>query len=490
MAFDKTPSQSTYQTKTLSLVRELNNRGSDTSKDEDLLNIFPELIKNKDTKEFSVKLVKRDGTTSFIALAGNVRGMHYWKDENNLYVAISDDVYIYNAITGALIDTKTAVFSTFTGHVGFCEFLYDTGDVKIVVTDGTTLSTIDSAHTVVAGADADMPVHLPYPVFLDGYLFILKSGTADIYNSNLNDPLAYTAGDFITAEMRPDEATYITVLNNYILVIGFGSIEYFWDAAIATGSPLQRNDTPIKLTGFYNGAAKKGNRFYFVGAENNASPDVFVLEDFKMKSLGNEAVRRHLASLPNFGLGSTGVYAGIASIGGHDFYVLSTSTATYVLELESGLWHRWAFQGGTTFAVRYMLNIVTGAGAVASKCLFNLEGVSTLFKFDPTLYQDNGTNFTCTVVTDKVRFDTYKTKFISRLVVWANKPSSSSLLSISWTDNDYQTFSTARTVDISTQRPRLDRLGKFRERAFKFTFTDNQPFILLSVEVDLNMGQN
>lgn len=486
MAFDRTPTQSTYQTKKVSLLAEMNSRGIDTTKDEYLVNIFPEIVKNKDTGENSIKLVKRDGCTSYISLSGTVRGCHYWKDQNRLFFAISDDVYVYNATTGALVTTLNTVFATTTsGYVGFCEFLYDDGSVKLVVTDGTTLSTIDSSNTVVAGADADMPVHLPYPIFLDGYLFIAKVNTADIYNSNLNNPLLYTAGDFISAEMVADTLTYIVKLNNYIVVFGNGSIEYFWDAAIASGSPLQRNDTPVKLNGFIGGVAQIGNKLYFIGEEMSSQPDVFMLEDFKMKSVGNEAIRRHLASLAD----TSTIKSGFVSMGGHNFYVMDTGSDTYVFDTETSLWTKWTFQQQTRFPFSFSLNLNTGSSAISgSKGLFILQNANTVYRFSSSLYQDDGTAFTCIAVTDKNAFESYRNKFMGRLIVWANKTSSSSLLSIQYTDDDYQTYSTARTMDLSLKRPVLYQLGEFRERAFKLTFTDNFPLLLQGLEVDINMG--
>lgn len=487
MAYSKTPVQSTYQTEMVSLIKELNSRGTDTSKDEDFVNIIPELVKNKDTNETSFKLIKREGSTSFISLSGTVRGCHYWKSENKLFFAISDDVYVYNASTGALITTLNTVFATTTsGDVGFCEFLYDTGAVKLVVTDGTTLSTIDTANTVVAGADADMPVHLPYPVFLDGYLFIVKVSTADIYNSNLNNPLAYTAGDFISAEMRPDGLSYLAVLNNYILAFGNGSIEYFWDASIASGSPLQRNDTPVKLTGFIGGISKIANKLYFIGYDENTMPTVFLLDDFKIKDVGSEAIKRHLASLTTTAATATaGIHGSFISISGHQLYVLETGSATYALELETNLWFRLTFQAQTRFPINFALSITTPVGY---KCLFVLQNDTNLYKFSPSLYQDNGTAFTCVIVSDNQMFNTYRNKNMHKLVVWSSKTSSSSLLSISYSDDDYQNYSTARTVDISLKRPTLTQLGIFRQRAFKLSYSDNFPFILYGLEVDLNMG--
>lgn len=488
MPFSKTPQQSTYQTKTIRLVKELNSRGTNTNKDEDYINVFAELIKNRETKEHEFNLVKRDGTTSFATAAGGsneVRGAYYWKDQSEIYLAISTKVYVFSATAGTLSATLNGVFGTSTGAVGFCEFLYDTGVTKLVVTDGTTLSTIDTAHTVVASADADMPAHIPMPVFLDGYLFILKTSTADIYNSNLNDPLAYTAGDFITAEMFADKATAIVKLNNYLVVFGNKSIEYFWDAAIATGSPLQRNDTPIKLNGYLGGLAQLGNKVYFIGSWDDSQPDLFILEDFKITPNGSEALRRHLSSLT--GTFATALVGNIVSTGGHDFYVLNTGSSTYALELETRLWARWAYQALTYFPIAFAMNVQTTA---AYKCVFTMNGSSdnAIYKFSPTLYQDSAVNFTSTVITDQVDFDTYNNKSMSRMVIWADKPTATASVTVYYTDDDYQNYTLWGTVDLYQEMPDIQRGGRFRRRAIKLTYAANQPLRLKGLEVDLNMG--
>jgi hypothetical protein len=471
MAFTKTPENSTYSTKIVRLVKELNNRGTDTSKDEDYFNVIPELIKNKNTKEDEINLIKREGSTSFISsvAAENTRGIFFWESQNQLFVAVNTAIRIYNATTGSLLTTIAVAFSTTTGEVGFCEFLYDTGTVKVVCTDGTSLMTIDSAGAVVVGVDADMPVHLPYPVFLDGYLFIIKAGTADLYNSNLNDPLAYTPGDFITAEMIPDTAVWLSRLNNYLVVGGNQSIEYFWDAAVASGSPLQRNDTPVKLAGLMGGMATIGNKIYLIANHNTSTPDVFELDDFKMKPVGNEAVRRHLKSL---------TISNLTSIRG-------SCISRYVLDLESKLWTRFGFQTNDNFAFIHMISSETTGGYTT---FFSISGTSVIYKTSNSLYQDDGTTFPIVIITGPEEFDTFRQKTMSRLTIWADAPTASSTGTLQWTDDDYQSFSTGLTFDLFHERPCVNRLGRFRQRAFKLTYTQNQPFRIESFEVEINKG--
>lgn len=238
MAFTKAPTQSTYQNKDVKLLFNLDNRDGAFTKDQMAVNGFFDLINEKQIQERDYSFISRDGLFPLATVSTNIRGMYYWRDQNKIYVAYDDRIDILTATTGALVTTLTP-FLTTSGDVGFTEFYYDTGSTKLVVSDGSQLITIDSANTVVTGVDADMPTpHNPHILFLDGYLFMLKTGTADIYNSNLNDPLAYTAGDFISAEMTADTLVRISKLNNYILALGSNSIEYFFDAANVSGSPL------------------------------------------------------------------------------------------------------------------------------------------------------------------------------------------------------------------------------------------------------------
>lgn len=485
MAFTKAPANSTYDTKDILLVQEINSRGSSNNRDEYYTNVFPESVKNRLTQDKELNLIKRSGSSAFITPSGvgTFRGMFHWKLYSKLFIVIGDDCYVYNSVSGALITTLTNIVAAGTTDVGFCQYLYDTGVVKVVITDGTTLSTIDSANTVVVCVDGDLPTpHLPTPQFFDGYLLLVKTGTADCYNSDLNDPLAWTPGNFIAAEMRADQVTGIVTLNNYFLLLGQESIEYFWDAAIATGSPFQRNDTPIKLSGFIGGLSQFGNKVYLVAEEVEGQPDVFVLEDFKMTPIGNEALRRHLASLD-----LTNLTGNVVSIDGNDLYVVDTGSLTYFMVIETKLWGLLKYKDESRFALNQAFSINTTNGSTA---LFTLQGSTVVYKFNPTLYQDSGVDFTCTIVTDTQMFDTWNNKLMSRLIPVCDKPTASADLNVSWTDDDYQTYNTARAIDLYQERPDLKQLGRFRKRAFKLTFTENQPFRISKLKVAINMGQS
>lgn len=488
MAFSKNPQLQTYQTKTVPLAEEINSRSASLLKDEDCLNCYQEYIQSRITGEKEFYMRKRDGTEAFIEPPGAVnRGMYFWEDQSKIFVAMDDDILVYSGITGTLITTLNAVFPSTTGDVGFEEFLYDTGAVKLVVTDGTKLSTIDAANVVVPCVDVDLPVpHRTSIVFLDGYLFLIKSLTADIYNSNLNDPLTYTAGDFISAEMLPDQAVKLARLNNYLVVFGNASIEYFWDAGIDTGSPLQRNDTPVKLVGYLGGFAKIANRIFFIGTDDDVTPNIFMLEDFKITPVGTETIRRYLISIASYTL----IAGNIVSIGGHDFYAMSNIDAanylTWVMDLETKLWSRWSYRTLSGFPIADTRTIVSPG---LTYTVFTFQNDTRIYRFRTSLYWDSGINFEVKIVTRLWNFDSYNYKTMSRLMVYADRPNLPGNLIVYTTDDDYQTYSAGQSINLNQDLPCNYRWGMFRRRAFKLSYTDNQPMRLRYLEVDINLGK-
>ena len=147
---------------------------------------------------------------------------------------------------------------------------------------------------------------------------------------------------------------------------------------------------------------------------------------------------------------------------------------------------RFAFQSNSTFDILESTNVISTSNARTYFALDN--GTSTIYKFDESVYQDAGTNFTCSVVTEANDFGTLNRKFMHRLALVADRPSSSSNISVQWSDDDYETFSTARSIDLKQDLSSTYQLGWFRQRIFKFTYTDNYPMRIQDIEVDINKG--
>lgn len=492
MAFSKAPTLDTYSSERVSLFREIALRdGGLDGKDEDYLNVFVELVKQTKAGDQRKFILKRAGTSELIASVGSstVRGMHFWTDQNKLVYSVGTNIYLYNLST-AVTTTLSGVFASTSGPVGFTEFLYDDGSVKMVISDGTAVTgivTVDTANTVVTCSDVDLPAHDPNIIFLDGYLFAVKENSSIIYNSENNNPLSWTVDAIIAPEQEPDKVIRLAKLNNYLLAFGTTSIEYYWDAAnAAPDSPMQRNDTPIKINTYLAGFAQYGNTIYYIGVDSNGQPDVFMLKDFKLESIGSPSVSRYLNTVTDAVSSWTG---NIVCFQGHVFYIINAgSSMTWAIDLETNLLTRFAYQAQTTFPV---LSATTVFNTSNTRTFFTLnDGHSSIHRFNDTLYQDDGVDFTCRITTEGNEFGTMNRKTMKRLSLIGDRPSADTNILIQWSDNDYQSFNTGVYTNLNQDLPSVKQLGSFRQRIFKLSYTGNYPLRLQDIEVDINKGNS
>lgn len=493
MAFNRAPTVDTYSSQRVSLFREIALRdGGASGKDEDYLNVFSEIIRQSNTGDQRRFVVKRAGSTRVIPSVASaaIRGMHFWTDQNKLIYCVNNNIYIYNVSLGTTT-TLSAVFSTTSGTVGFTEFLYDDGTTKMLVSDGSATSgliTIDTSNTVVTCSDTDLPLHDPNIIYLDGYVFVVKKNSSIILNSDLNNPLAWTdpaVGASIVPELEPDQVVRLAKVNNYLIAFGSTSIEYFWDAGNASpDSPMQRNDTPVKINTYLAGFAQNGNTIYYIGVDANGQPDVFMLKDFKIESIGSPTISRYLNTVSN---SVSSWYGAIIGFQGHTFYLINAGlNKTWVIDLETKLISRFAYQGYSIFPMLQSTNIFNTANTLS---YFTLnDGTSNIYRFDETLYQDYGNNFVCVVTTENNDFGTLNRKTMGRLSILGDRPSSNSGITVQWSDNDYQSFSTGTIVNLNQDLPCVKQLGSFRQRIIKLTYSDNFPMRIQDIEVDINKG--
>lgn len=491
MPYTKQPTQDTYSSEDIDLTREISHRAGNAAnfnKDEDYLNVFLEDVKNKyagDSRQF---LMKRAGSTLAIpsVVSNNIRGSFYWADQSKLFYATTTDIQVHNFNTGTTT-TISGVFATTTGTVGFTDYIYDNGTIVLIASDGAKLVKIDTSNAVTTCTDPDLPSSFdPNIVFFDGYIFLVKSNTGDIYNSDPNDPMSWTPGNFINAEIEADYVHRIAKINNYLVAFGTNTIEYFWDAANATGSPLQRNDIPVKRIQYISSFARDGNNIYFLGRSYNGAIHIYKMQDFKCDPIDTGSLIRYFNA-------QSGDYSsflgGIIAFQGHTFYWLSGADRTYIYDINSELWTRVAYQLNNTFDFVTSHSLTTATDDFTSYFILN-DGTTNWYKFDENLYQDNGIDFQCVITTEQADFGTMNRKSMYRLTVVGDRPPVDATMYIQWTDDDYQTFSNSVGLNLNQDLPCIRQLGNFRQRGFKLFFTNNTLMRIQKMVADINKGNS
>jgi hypothetical protein len=441
--------------------------------------MYPEMIKAPVTDGKKYFLKKRPGTSALFTLgAGQGRGTFYWQTNGN-YLSVVGNVLYSNS-------TAIAFLTTGSGPVGFTEFRTPVSDY-IFLCDGTHGYTITVGNVVTLITDANFPSpHIPRPVFLDGYIFLGQAGSQDIINSNLNDATTWPIDGFISAEMFPDNLVGLAKVQNYIAAIGGESIEWFYDNANATGSPLNRNAPAVSQLGCpaMQTINQTEMELILVGQTANGGRTVWVINGFQPTEIATEPVRE---ALDLEGTGIVNATAFTIQCSGHKWYVLNlkTNQRTFVYDFEEQMWHEWGSMSNNVLS-GFVFDYAADSGN-GSPLLISQNNAGQAWILSPSNYTDGGGNFECLVVTSKIDFDTVMRKRIFRLSLVADGPDNDVPvpITVSWTDDDYNTFTPGTILNLSGGYSTITQLGYTRRRAFQFIYIQPFPLRMESFELDI-----
>lgn len=463
-------------TQRFSFIGSPQQRDGTYQKDQRFLNMYPELIKSPITDGKKYYLKKRPGVSSFINLpTGTANGLFYWEANGQFYAVVGGFVYANGVNIGAVSNPSVTV--------GFCEVRTDSF-IGLFMCDGSNAWTITVTNVVAPITDPNMPrPHIPTPVFLDGYVFLAGAASQTIYNSQLGDPDTWVSGNFIDAEMFPDSLVGLAKVQNYIAAIGQASIEWFYDNANATGSPLQRNAPAVSQFGCPAGATinQTEKELILVGSTTAGGRTIWVIDGFQPTEIANEPVRE---ALDLEGTNIVNASAFTVQCAGHKWYVLNLAGAsrTFVYDFEEQMWHEWTTSlGQQVFSYKFAVDSGTGAPV-----MLGING-GPLVQLSPTNYTDLGLPINCQVTTSKLDFDTVKRKRFFRLSLAADSPDgpTATTMMVYWTDDDYNTYSAGTPLTIGADYSTITQLGAARRRAFQFVFQQPFPLRMESFELDI-----
>ena len=112
------------------------------------------------------------------------------------------------------------------------------------------------------------------------------------------------------------------------------------------------------------------------------------------------------------------------------------------------------------------------------------ESDGHLYQMLPTRYQDAGIPINLFARTSHLDGGTTDPKVMSELVIVGDTVSDIAMVRHS--NNDSQTLSAYRPVDLSTKVPRLRRLGSFERRSLEFRYVGNNPLCIEALEPEIS----
>ena len=505
------------------LANPINSRTASLTKDSYSKNCYFEHV------DGHLDIIKRPGTTlvnitGTAPAAGAPQGLFTFGDKlfavsNNLMYKIEND-FGSSLVTGSMSAYVAGIYDLVsfnqTSTVPYMTVhnqnkLYTYKLATNTLSEATNFTTIQTA---LAGMTPPLPYRLvPGIVYLDGYTFVMTTG-GRIYASSIEDPTAWNALDFITAEAEPDSGVGIVKHFNYLVAFGTWSTEFFADAGSNTftpgaGSPLLRQDSYRMEIGCADGGSivKLEQSIMWVGKSKTHGKSVYILNGVSPIKVSTPAIERYLNSDQ-----VTDIRAYTFKIEGHTFYVMTLHAIdlTFVYDVDEKMWYNWSFatvipDGGTAIAGEAIAGVAVAGntgfvpGSITEHYFHPTffsefhsgyyamdDDSGAIYQLSPTVYNDSGNSIYWTTVTPLMDSGTTKRKFFRAIEVVGDKVTGT--MDVRFSDDDYNSWSTYRSVDLSADRSKLYQMGSSRRRAWQFYCTDNVPIRIQAAEISFDIG--
>ena len=393
--------------------------------------------------------------------------------------------------TNSTIYDGTASLGAITGKCnGITETFVSTTATLVISSGDSTGWYYDTVSLLTKIADAQFPGNNGKTTtgtfaHMDGYAFIMDTEGA-IWNSDLNSITSWTALGYLSANAYPDKGIGVIRYKNQIVAFGRESVQFFYNAGNATGSPLSRIDTATLKVGCINAdaLAQISDVLFWVGGGPQGGSTVYMYDGTTNRISPPEIDFQLLLAGPdNISLTTEKYY-------GRAFVVIKANATTYVYCVEEKKWH----ERTATTPLWYKSAGLSSGTQIFTYSISNMSTAGKVYVINPTAldFRDDTVAFTATIQSANDDMGTQDVKFHHELRIMADIESTSSPLTVSYSDDDYATFVTYGTVDLSLgdRFRKITRLGSSVKRAWKFAHSSNTQFRISGFEEKVSIGKS
>lgn len=457
---------------TVPLVASLGTRDTTLAKDGLMKNCFME----KTGQEVYAK--KRPGLqllTSFtgpnalcqgsFAIAGVLYGI--WNEK------------VYNTVTGVSYTIPVVTTGSWPDLLGEqYSILQNTQQAYVVMQnrgalykfDGATFTRVVPQSTGVTAGDT----MTPGIVELDSTYYVLTvSGT--LYGSALGDPTTWPALNYNLPTVQLGQGMAINRHLSYIQCMYSRGTILFYDAGNYPGLPALPVQNGISQIGCAAGrtVVEVEDTTVFMSYSPQSGRGIYSMTGLGMQKISTAQIDR---LIENPALNLSTFCFGLQS-SGHKFYVLTLTylQLTLVYDLTTQEWAQWTQVFG---GVELPFGGTAPAQIGSQQFLFDANN-GEIYQLVSTAYQDRGEQILMMVRTPRYDWGTYHRKFLGATMLKADTIADT--LTIQWSDDDYQTWSGAQTVDLSKDRKQVLRCGSTVGRSWRITYGGNNPLRLFSL---------
>ena len=356
---------------------------------------------------------------------------------------------------------------------------------KILTVDSSTQVTIDGNATATTTGlsltfETGFPLRrVPGLAYLDGYINVMTP-EATIWSSDANEPDSWPLDSNIVAQIEADKGVYLSKQLVYLLALKKYSIEMFYDAGNAAGSPLSPVQGAKVSVGcrHANSVAQMEGTMFWVSQARDGGTAVYLMDNVKSQQISTPSIERLLQQADY-----TTVYSWCARVAGHRYYcvTLAASNLSLVYDLTSQQWYQWTDANGN------YLPYVSASYTGDNQAIFQHATNGKMYQLEITNTTDEGAAITMDLYTPNYDGGARVRKFVKSMDIIADQ-TNGSVLQVRVSDDDYQTWSNFREVDLSKIRPRITDCGTFRRRAYHFRHQSNTPLRIQAVELTIDPG--
>lgn len=403
--------------------------------------------------------------------------------ENRAGIRFNNQLYcvVDNRFVRVTSNGTVSSFGTVLGS-GPVDIAKNTSQVAILIEpnlwvfDGVSLTAVTDADFTSRGAKR-MAV-------LDNYGGFIQPSSGRFFICDLNDFTVYDSLDFATAEGNPDNLLSIESNNRQFILFGEDSTE-LWDNTGRAGMPFERNPNGYVECGC--GAAystcSADNTVYWIDQDRLARR----LEGNVARRISYEGVEQRWQDYSTI----EDAYGYSYVFDGHTFVVFTfpTAGATWVYDINTQEWHERQSYGEDHWRARWVIKCYgkTLVGDTTSGAIGEIHS-TTYSEWGTTLLREATSG---AIVDDKrwVHHDRLELDLDVGNVPLSGQGSAPEIM-LDVSDDGGVTFraKSNRSLGLTgdyTKQVHWDRLGRSRERVYRYRVTDPIPFVVPASRVDV-----
>jgi hypothetical protein len=334
------------------------------------------------------------------------------------------------------------------------------------------------------------PVSVAY---LDGYVFYIDVN-GNIYNSDAGNPVSFTATSVIKASASSSRGIAIASHLSYIVAFTDITGQVFYDEGNATGSvlgPVPDAQLPVGCF-FKDSLASIDNELFWLTYNATGTVQVGRLTNLSYRTCSTPAIEKYLTRLKlPLGNGTDWIYGWTLKLAGHRFYGFTSISGnfTFVYDIDQQLWYQWTDVNGNYWPITAIWaqdlgsdNLDTGQ-YVQRRDAGQVYDISDQYVFNT----DYGNVIPVDIYTPNFDGGTTRRKYLRTLYIDGDKVPAK--LKVRHSDDDYNTWSNFREVDLNRKKPRIIQAGSFdRRRAYHFRHQAPTTFRIRDCDMQLDIG--